>query len=78
MHLVNDMHDTVELTVTATVVDGRGTHVRQFAGVAEADSVAFLADLSIRGGRIGDDATVELVVDGPDVQVTNRYTFTAT
>ena len=78
IHLVNDLHDTVELTVTATVVDGRGTHVRRFTGIAEADSVAWLADVSVRGGRIGDDATIELVVEGVDLHVTNRYRVTAT
>ncbi len=77
VHLINDLADDVEVTVTALVTDGRGSHTRTWTGVAAADSVTFLADLSIRGGRIGDDATIELQVLGDGVDVSNTTTVTA-
>lgn len=80
LHLCNDSSEDIEVRVTALVTDHRGQATRTWTGIAPADDVVFLGDLSIRGGRIGTEAEVVLhVVDvGRDEDVSsNRYVYTA-
>ena len=77
LHVVNDLDRALELDVTATVSDHRGESQKRWRGLIEADSVAYLADIAVRGGRIGDEACVDVHVSGSDVSAANSSTFRA-
>lgn len=80
LYLCNDTIDDADVEIHAVVADQRGTSTRKWAGLATADDVAFIDDVSIRGGRIGSDVSIELtVVDVATGQTvsTNSYTFVA-
>ena len=70
-----DYHDA---RITATVADHRGSKTRSWQGNLSADETQFIADLAIRGGRIGAEATVDITVsvDG-EAPSSNKYEFTA-
>ncbi|NNC79308.1 MAG: hypothetical protein HKN94_04060 [Acidimicrobiales bacterium] len=78
LHICNDRDEDLELTVTATITDQRGTSIKQWQGLADADAVSYLGDIEVRGGRIGQSATVELLAEGSDGRWTNRYVISAT
>ncbi len=77
LHVVNDLDRDVELEVSAAIVDHRGEQRRTWRGRADADSVAFLGDITLRGGRVGDTAHVELRVEGDGVDSTNSVALRA-
>lgn len=77
LHVVNDLDRDIDLDVSALIVDHRGERRQNWQGRAEADSVVFLADVMIRGGRIGDLARVELRTTGDEVSATNSLSFSA-
>jgi beta-mannosidase len=78
VYICNDRDEDLELTVTATVTDQRGTSTKRWSGRADADEVTYLGDIEVRGGRIGHDATIELVAEGTHGPSTNRYVISAT
>lgn len=77
LFICNDLSNAQTLTSHTTIVDQRGRVTRHWRGVVPADGVAFVTDFAIRGGRIGDVATVTIEVSGgPEVSV-NSYSFRA-
>ena len=79
LYVCNDSPvDTNDALITATVTDHRGTRTRQWRGNFAADETQFIADVTLRGGRIGTEATVniEVSIDGQHL-VSNSYVFTA-
>ena len=68
----------LDLTVTATITDQRGTSTKAWSGRADADEVTYLGDVEVRGGRIGHHAAIELVAEGTHGRSTNRYVISAT
>ncbi len=81
VHLCNDSHDDTDFELWATIVDQRGERTQVWSGRATADEVSYVAELTIRGGRIGDIATVRLEVRAPgnagDPIATNERHFRA-
>ena len=79
LFLCNDApEDLASITISATVSDHRGTRTRSWDGAVSADEVQFIADLAIRGDRIGTEATVELVASDSQGEIArNTYRFTA-
>ena len=77
LHVVNDLDRAVELDVDATISDHRGERRRRWRGRIDADSVAYLADITLRGGRIGDEARVELRATGDGVDASNSAVLRA-
>ena len=81
VHICNDLTTDQDVQIEATITDQRGVATRTWRGVVQADSVEFISDIGIRGGRIGDQMTVDLRVrDMPTgaVRSENSYAFTAT
>ncbi len=62
VYVCNDTADDVELDLVATITDARGQRSHRWSGHAAADEVTFIADVSLRGGRIGDVAEIALAV----------------
>ena len=80
LHVANDRVDDVPVKIAATIHDQRGTATRWWSGVLSSDSVEFIGDVAVRGGRIGDEMTVAIVVTDPAngvVLATNSYSFVA-
>lgn len=71
LHVVNDLDRAVDLEVRATIADHRGERARRWHGKIDADSVAFLDDITLRGGRIGDETRVDLRAVGEGVDASN-------
>lgn len=79
LYICNDDHRDSTLTARVIIDDHRGETVKAFAGDVRSDDVAYVGDVSIRGGRIGDVCTVTLeVTDENGRIVLNNYTFVAT
>ena len=81
LHLCNDGVEDRRVNVVAMINDHRGQSTLTWEGVAPADDVVFLDDVSIRGGRIGTEVEVVLVVENPVTGETisrNRYVFLST
>ena len=80
LHLINDHNDDRDVEIVATISDQRGDRVQRWQGQVSADDVQFIADLTIRGGRLRSEMTVELVVEdvntGEELSG-NSYTFIA-
>lgn len=80
LHVCNDHPSDIEVEVRATIHDQRGMATRQWSGQIAADSVEFVDDVLIRGGRIGAEMHVEIcvidVATGAALS-TNAYTFVA-
>lgn len=80
LHLCNDGIEDRDVEIVATISDQRGTHTRRWSGIAPADDVQFIDDLTIRGGRLGSEMRVELSVIDNATGVslsTNEYVFVA-
>ncbi len=73
--LPTDFDDAV---ISASVTDHRGTKTQQWRGNLAADETQFIADITVRGGRIGAEASVHIVVTIPGLgPITNSYSFVA-
>lgn len=69
-----------EVEIVATITDQRGTQVRRWEGIAPGDGVQFIDDINIRGGRLGSEMRVDLVVvdRSTGIEVSqNDYVFVA-
>jgi beta-mannosidase len=81
LYLCNDGVEDSWVNVVAMINDHRGQSTRTWEGIAPADDVVFLDDVSIRGGRIGTEVEVVLAVMNPatgETISTNRYVFLST
>ena len=80
LHLCNDAMTDREVEIVATITDQRGTQVRRWEGIAPGDGVQFIDDINIRGGRLGSEMRVDLVVvdRSTGIEVSqNDYVFVA-
>ena len=80
LHICNDNIAEAAIEIRATITDQRGIATKRWSGQVAGDNVEFIDDVAIRGGRIGDEMTVEIEVidaDSREVLATNDYHFTA-
>lgn len=80
LHICNDRDVDLEVDVIATINDQRGVAERRWSGLIPSDSVEFIDDLAIRGGRIGDEMSAHVQVSHAATKETlgeNWYHFDA-
>ena len=80
LHICNDHIVESQIEVRATISDQRGVATKRWSGQVAGDNVEFIDDVAVRGGRIGDEMTVEIEVIEPDsgrLLSTNSYRFVA-
>lgn len=65
-------------TISLTIADQRGERTQRWTGKIPADDTQFIDDVTLRGGRIGAEATVDIEVSTSDGdRWTNSYAFQA-
>lgn len=75
--IVSDLSNDVDTSLRIDLTDGSGHRSLVFEGRIAADDTEFVAAVDVRGGRIGDLATLELTASaGPDT-FTNSYKLRA-
>lgn len=76
-YIVSDLNEDVDTHLRVEVHDGSGHRSLGFEGRIAADDTEFIATIDVRGGRIGDLASIDFTATAGDNTYTNSYKLRA-